>query len=81
MVKTSLKFPLTGLSSSDITRFLASTEDDLLLELLRQWKRTKSLTGVIAAVLRGVSETYVFRRSKLDASQILAVLSFDAVMK
>ena len=29
MVKTGFEFPLTGLSSGDLSSFLASTEDDL----------------------------------------------------
>jgi hypothetical protein len=52
---------------------------------------TKSLIGVSAAVLRGVSDSYVLRRSRLAASNIwvrigrgestFAVLSFEAVIK
>ena len=33
-------------------------------------KNTKSFTGVIAAVLRGVSELYVLSRSRVLASKI-----------
>ena len=53
---------------------------------------TKSFTGVMAAVLRGVSELYVLSRSSVLASKIwvrymyitdgtFAVLSFEAVIK
>jgi hypothetical protein len=91
MVKTGFEFALTGLSCCYVAGFLTTPENDLGL-VSYEANLTKSFTGVIAAVLRGVSDTYVLRRSRVFASQIccktkdgkedtFAVLSFEAVMK